>query len=227
MRPFWTHSSAPNSFPDAVEGKLRRLPVQSCVAGSLNRRRASHEVHGQGVFDKTGHIAGCGGPPAGCCTNQTEKYLLSEVIREVRPARSVRESHPRRLPARICMPTRSRAFRSSSANTANIRRATISRISTGAFTPKPKSITSRSSKPNERYRLPGHGPRCASMAYIYRQELTKFEYGICLAAALGDPMIHQQDPVGPGDLRTRESEPACSREQTETARPHPRDCSPT
>src|SRR6476659_7679585 len=36
----------------------------------------------------------------------------------------------------------------------------------------------------------------ASMAWTYRQELTKFEYGICLAAALGYLMIHQQDPVG-------------------------------
>ena len=35
-----------------------------------------------------------------------------------------------------------------------------------------------------------------SMAYTYRQELTKFEYAICLAAALGYLMIHQQDPVG-------------------------------
>ena len=34
------------------------------------------------------------------------------------------------------------------------------------------------------------------MAYTYRQELTKFEYAICLAAALGYLMIHQQDPVG-------------------------------
>ena len=36
----------------------------------------------------------------------------------------------------------------------------------------------------------------ASMAYTYRQELTKFEYAICLAAALGYLMIHQQDAVG-------------------------------
>lgn len=36
----------------------------------------------------------------------------------------------------------------------------------------------------------------ASMGYTYRQELTKFEYAICLAAALGYLMIHQQDPVG-------------------------------
>ena len=36
----------------------------------------------------------------------------------------------------------------------------------------------------------------ASMAYTYRQELTKFEYAICLSAALGYLMIHQQDPVG-------------------------------
>src|SRR5271170_542543 len=36
----------------------------------------------------------------------------------------------------------------------------------------------------------------ASMAYTYRQELTKFDYAICLAAALGYMMVHQQDPVG-------------------------------
>src|SRR6476620_6712345 len=35
-----------------------------------------------------------------------------------------------------------------------------------------------------------------SMAYTYRQELTKFDYCICLAAALGYLMVHQQDPVG-------------------------------
>jgi uncharacterized protein (DUF58 family) len=35
-----------------------------------------------------------------------------------------------------------------------------------------------------------------SMGYTYRQDLTKFEYGICLAAALAYMMIHQQDPVG-------------------------------
>jgi len=35
-----------------------------------------------------------------------------------------------------------------------------------------------------------------SMAYTYRQELTKFEYAICLAAALCYLMVHQQDPVG-------------------------------
>ncbi len=35
-----------------------------------------------------------------------------------------------------------------------------------------------------------------SMGYTYRQELTKFEYSICLAAALAYLMIHQQDPVG-------------------------------
>jgi uncharacterized protein (DUF58 family) len=35
-----------------------------------------------------------------------------------------------------------------------------------------------------------------SMGWTFRQELTKFEYGICLAAALGYLMIHQQDPVG-------------------------------
>jgi uncharacterized protein (DUF58 family) len=35
-----------------------------------------------------------------------------------------------------------------------------------------------------------------SMGYTYRQDLTKFDYGICLAAALCYLMIHQQDPCG-------------------------------
>jgi uncharacterized protein (DUF58 family) len=35
-----------------------------------------------------------------------------------------------------------------------------------------------------------------SMGYTYRQEMTKFDYSICLAAALCYLMIHQQDPVG-------------------------------
>jgi len=35
-----------------------------------------------------------------------------------------------------------------------------------------------------------------SMAYTYRQDLNKFEYAICLAAAMAYLMIHQQDPVG-------------------------------
>ncbi|MFP6692704.1 MAG: DUF58 domain-containing protein, partial [Pirellulales bacterium] len=35
-----------------------------------------------------------------------------------------------------------------------------------------------------------------SMGYTFRQQLTKFEYSICLAAAMAYLMIHQQDPVG-------------------------------
>ncbi|MEX0717547.1 MAG: DUF58 domain-containing protein [Planctomycetaceae bacterium] len=35
-----------------------------------------------------------------------------------------------------------------------------------------------------------------SMGYTFRQTLTKFDYSICLAAALAYLMIHQQDPVG-------------------------------
>ncbi len=35
-----------------------------------------------------------------------------------------------------------------------------------------------------------------SMAYTYRQDLTKFDYSICLAAALCYLMVHQHDPVG-------------------------------
>ncbi|QDU36895.1 hypothetical protein Mal4_11960 [Maioricimonas rarisocia] len=52
-----------------------------------------------------------------------------------------------------------------------------------------------------------------SMAYTYRQELTKFEYGICLAAALAYMMIHQQDPIGlmTFDEKMRASLPAKSK----------------
>jgi len=35
-----------------------------------------------------------------------------------------------------------------------------------------------------------------SMGYTYRQELNKFDYAVCLAAALAYMMISQQDPVG-------------------------------
>lgn len=35
-----------------------------------------------------------------------------------------------------------------------------------------------------------------SMGYTYRQDMTKFDYAICLAAALCYLMIQQQDPVG-------------------------------
>jgi len=52
-----------------------------------------------------------------------------------------------------------------------------------------------------------------SMGYTYRQKLSKFDYSICLAAALGYLMIHQQDPVGlmTFDERLRSSLPARSR----------------
>jgi uncharacterized protein (DUF58 family) len=52
-----------------------------------------------------------------------------------------------------------------------------------------------------------------SMGYTYRQELTKFEYGISLAAALGYLMIHQQDPVGlvAFDQQVRQSLPPKSK----------------
>lgn len=52
-----------------------------------------------------------------------------------------------------------------------------------------------------------------SMAYTFRQKLTKLDYSICLAAALGYLMIHQQDPVGliTFDEKIRNSLPAKSR----------------
>lgn len=52
-----------------------------------------------------------------------------------------------------------------------------------------------------------------SMGYTYRQELTKFEYGVSLAAALCYLMVHQQDPVGliTFDERIRQSLPPRSK----------------
>lgn len=52
-----------------------------------------------------------------------------------------------------------------------------------------------------------------SMDYTYRQKLSKFDYSICLAAALGYLMIHQQDPVGlvTFDQKIRNSLPARSK----------------
>jgi uncharacterized protein (DUF58 family) len=52
-----------------------------------------------------------------------------------------------------------------------------------------------------------------SMGYTWRQNLTKFDYAICLAAAISYLMIHQQDPVGlmTFDETLRASLPARSR----------------
>lgn len=52
-----------------------------------------------------------------------------------------------------------------------------------------------------------------SMGYTYRQQLTKFEYGISLAAALCYLMIHQQDPCGlmTFDEKVRQSLPPRSK----------------
>lgn len=52
-----------------------------------------------------------------------------------------------------------------------------------------------------------------SMAYTYRQQMTKFDYAVCLAAALCYLMIHQQDPVGliTFDSRIRQSLPPRSK----------------
>lgn len=52
-----------------------------------------------------------------------------------------------------------------------------------------------------------------SMAYTFRQTLSKFEYSISLAAALAYMMVHQQDPVGlvTFDEKIRTSLPARSK----------------
>jgi uncharacterized protein (DUF58 family) len=58
-----------------------------------------------------------------------------------------------------------------------------------------------------------------SMGYTYRQEMSKFDYSICLAAALAYLMVHQQDPVGlvTFDKEIRQSlKPQSSRRQLGT-----------
>ncbi len=52
-----------------------------------------------------------------------------------------------------------------------------------------------------------------SMGYTFRQKLSKLDYSISLAAALGYLMIHQQDPVGlmTFDVKLRDSLPARSK----------------
>ncbi|MFI4876747.1 MAG: DUF58 domain-containing protein, partial [Blastopirellula sp. JB062] len=52
-----------------------------------------------------------------------------------------------------------------------------------------------------------------SMGYTYRQEMTKFDYAISLAAALCYLMVHQQDPVGlvTFDTKIRQSLPPKSK----------------
>ena len=52
-----------------------------------------------------------------------------------------------------------------------------------------------------------------SMSYTYRQQLTKFDYAVCLAAALCYLMVHQQDPVGliTFDEKVRQSLPPRSK----------------
>ncbi|MEM7453516.1 MAG: DUF58 domain-containing protein [Planctomycetota bacterium] len=53
----------------------------------------------------------------------------------------------------------------------------------------------------------------SSMGYTYQQDLTKFDYSICLAAALAYLMVNQQDPVGliTFNEKVRESLPARSK----------------
>ena len=60
-----------------------------------------------------------------------------------------------------------------------------------------------------------------SMGYTYRQELTKFEYSISLAAALCYLMIHQQDPVGLIAFDQKVSPEPRARQQAVAARQYP------
>src|SRR5436190_6041811 len=69
-----------------------------------------------------------------------------------------------------------------------------------------------------------------SMGFTHRQELTKFDYGICLAAALAYLMIYQQDPVGliTFDTRVKDSlAPKSKRTQLGTLLAHLAKLKPT
>ncbi len=69
-----------------------------------------------------------------------------------------------------------------------------------------------------------------SMGFTHRQDLTKFDYGICLAAALAYLMIYQQDPVGliTFDTRVKDSlAPKSKRTQLGTLLAHLAKLKPT
>jgi len=69
-----------------------------------------------------------------------------------------------------------------------------------------------------------------SMGFTHRQELTKFDYAICLAAALAYLMIYQQDPVGliTFDTRVKDSlAPKSKRTQLGTLLAHLAKLKPT
>jgi uncharacterized protein (DUF58 family) len=69
-----------------------------------------------------------------------------------------------------------------------------------------------------------------SMGFTHRQELTKFDYSICLAAALAYLMIYQQDPVGliTFDTRVKDSlAPKSKRTQLGTLLAHLAKLKPT
>ena len=57
-----------------------------------------------------------------------------------------------------------------------------------------------------------------SMGYTYRQQLTKFDYGICLAAALCYLMVHQQDPVRTDHVRRANPPKSAGQKQTDANR---------
>jgi uncharacterized protein (DUF58 family) len=69
-----------------------------------------------------------------------------------------------------------------------------------------------------------------SMGFTHRQELTKFDYAICLAASLAYLMVHQQDPVGlvTFDQRLRDViQPKSKRTQLGTILAHLTNLQPT
>ena len=98
-------------------------------------------------------------------------------------------------------------FPLSSANIANTPTATIRKTSTGSFYAKTDKYYVK--KFEAETNITGYlvMDLSRSMDYTYRQELTKFDYSICLAAALCYLMIQQQDPVGllTFDTRIRQS----------------------
>lgn len=94
------------------------------------------------------------------------------------------------------MPVRFMGFRSSSASIANTPVATIPKTSIGSYFAKTDKYYVK--KFEAKTNITGYLAMdlSQSMAYTYRQELTKFDYAICLAASLCYLMVHQQDPCG-------------------------------
>ena len=206
---------------DADDPATTRAEICSAalpVPGRVHRRRLPGRSR-QGFFDCSDGLARLFAEDS--MTMPAPRNICGPKSSARSPGSTCAPSSSSRGSSPACTPARFTASPSSSPSTASTCPATTSRTSTGTSTPRPTSTTSRSSRPRPTSPATWSMDLSASMAYTYRQELTKFEYAICLAAALGYLMIHQQDPVGLVTFDTPDPGEPAAAEQADAARQHP------